>query len=187
MANFKLTQTKEQIQADLDLLDKNSATQGQVLTADGVGGAIWQEPSGGTEVVANPAGEATEELTKLQVGSSVYSIPVGGSGVSIGAGFNLTIQDSFASGLEGDIFILGKNPDGVFGWHQQSIFSAWVTYTNVIMFQNTTTKNGLSIRTANAVLNTKTNSYMPVGLIGKGTNQYTLFLLNKDTVLQGEE
>ena len=42
MANFKLTQTGEQIQADLDLLDKNGATQGQVLTANGTGGASWQ-------------------------------------------------------------------------------------------------------------------------------------------------
>ena len=42
MANFKLTQTGEQIQADLDLLDKNGATQGQVLTATGTGGASWQ-------------------------------------------------------------------------------------------------------------------------------------------------
>lgn len=42
MANFKLTQTGEQIQVDLDLLDKNSATQGQVLTANGQGGASWQ-------------------------------------------------------------------------------------------------------------------------------------------------
>lgn len=77
----KLTQSKEQIQADLNLLDSNTATEGQVLTANGTGGATWQDPSGGgTEVVANPTGEATEELTKLQVGSSVYSIPTGGSG-----------------------------------------------------------------------------------------------------------
>ena len=47
MANFKLTQTKEQIQADLDLLDKNSATAGQVLTANGTGGASWQNAAGG--------------------------------------------------------------------------------------------------------------------------------------------
>ena len=47
MANFKLTQTKEQIQADLNLLDNNSATAGQVLTANGTGGASWQNASGG--------------------------------------------------------------------------------------------------------------------------------------------
>ena len=47
MANFKLTQTKEQVQADLDLLDKNSATAGQVLTANGTGGASWQNAASG--------------------------------------------------------------------------------------------------------------------------------------------
>lgn len=47
MANFKLTQTGEQIQADLNLLDKNSATSGQVLTANGTGGASWQNVSSG--------------------------------------------------------------------------------------------------------------------------------------------
>ena len=125
-----------------------------------------------------------EGLT-LEGSESLFTLKA--SGVSVGAGYNLTIEDNFASGLEGDIFILGKNPDGVFGWHKQSVFSAHVTYTNVIMFQNTTTKNGLSIQTESAVLNTRTNSYMPVGLIGNGTNQYTLFILNKDTELWGEE
>ena len=47
MANFKLNQTGEQIQADLNLIDSNSATQGQVLTANGTGGASWQNASGG--------------------------------------------------------------------------------------------------------------------------------------------
>ena len=51
MANFKLTQTKEQIQADLNLLDNNSATQGQVLTANGTGGASWQNAKGGKDGV----------------------------------------------------------------------------------------------------------------------------------------
>ena len=47
MANFKLNQTGEQIQADLNLLDSNNATQGQVLTANGTGGASWQNANGG--------------------------------------------------------------------------------------------------------------------------------------------
>lgn len=51
MANFKLTQTKEQIQADLDLLDKNTAIAGQVLTANGTGGASWQNAKGGKDGV----------------------------------------------------------------------------------------------------------------------------------------
>ena len=80
MANYQSTHTGAEIDAGIDLLDNNSATSGQVLTANGTGGASWQDAIGGTEVVANPTGEATEELTKLQVGSSVYSIPTGGTG-----------------------------------------------------------------------------------------------------------
>ena len=54
MANFKLTQTGEQIQADLNLLDSNSATSGQVLTANGSGGSSWQNVSGdGTQLYSH--------------------------------------------------------------------------------------------------------------------------------------
>lgn len=80
MANFKLTQTGEQIQADLDLLDKNSATQGQVLTADGTGGASWQDASVGTEVVANPNLSGSETaLTGLEVSGTKYKVSAGGT------------------------------------------------------------------------------------------------------------
>lgn len=81
MANFKLNQTGEQIQADLNLLDSNSATQGQVLTANGTGGASWQNASGGTEVVANPTLSGSEsDLTGLEVAGTKYKVPTGGSG-----------------------------------------------------------------------------------------------------------
>lgn len=46
--------------------------------------ANWEEigsgGGGGTTVVANPEGEATDELEKLQVGNDIFSIPQGGSG-----------------------------------------------------------------------------------------------------------
>lgn len=42
MANYKLNQTGAQIQADLDLLDSNTGTSGQVLMANGTGGASYQ-------------------------------------------------------------------------------------------------------------------------------------------------
>lgn len=59
-----------------------SPTQGQVLKYDG---SKWVnadevEP---TEVVANPVGEATTDLTKLQVGEGIYSIPQGGTDVAV--------------------------------------------------------------------------------------------------------
>lgn len=47
MANYQSTHTGAEIDAGIDLLDKNSATQGQVLTANGAGGASWQNASGG--------------------------------------------------------------------------------------------------------------------------------------------
>ena len=80
MANiYKSNYTGEQIDNSVGLTQENTATQGQVLTANGTGGASWQDASVGTEVVANPTSGATEELSKLQVGSNVYSIPSGGS------------------------------------------------------------------------------------------------------------
>lgn len=47
MANFTLDQTGQEIQDILDTVGNNQATQGQVLTADGTGGASWQNASGG--------------------------------------------------------------------------------------------------------------------------------------------
>ena len=39
---------------------------------------------GGTTVVANPSGEATDDLTKVQIGSTIYDIPSGGSSGGVG-------------------------------------------------------------------------------------------------------
>lgn len=38
--------------------------------------------SGGTTVVANPSGTASDDLTKIQIGSDIYDIPTGGGGAS---------------------------------------------------------------------------------------------------------
>ena len=51
MANYQSTHTGAQIDAGIDLLDKNTATAGQVLTANGTGGASWQNAgSGGASI-----------------------------------------------------------------------------------------------------------------------------------------
>ena len=50
MANYQSTHTGAEIDAGINLLDKNSATQGQVLTANGTGGANWQNASGGASI-----------------------------------------------------------------------------------------------------------------------------------------
>ena len=56
----------------------------RLIASDVTVEANWQEVGsgggGGTTVVANPEGEATEELEKLQVGNDIYSIPSGGGG-----------------------------------------------------------------------------------------------------------
>lgn len=70
MANFKLTQTGEQIQADLNLLDKNSATSGQVLTANGTGGASWQNVSNVVTSVNGQTGDVTVASYSLPVANS---------------------------------------------------------------------------------------------------------------------
>lgn len=49
MANFTLDQTGQEIQDILDTVGNNQATSGQVLTADGNGGASWQNAGGGTQ------------------------------------------------------------------------------------------------------------------------------------------
>ena len=51
MANYQSTHTGAEIDAGIDLLDKNSATQGQVLTADGAGKASWQNAASGKSLV----------------------------------------------------------------------------------------------------------------------------------------
>lgn len=56
----------------------------RLIASDVTVEANWQEVGsgggGGTTVVANPEGTATDELEKLQVGNDIYSIPQGGSG-----------------------------------------------------------------------------------------------------------
>lgn len=55
MANYQSTHTGAQIDEGIDLLDSNSATAGQVLTANGTGGASWQNASGGGGAVSEIA------------------------------------------------------------------------------------------------------------------------------------
>lgn len=54
----------------------------QQLFQNGGGGG------GGTTVIANPSGEAADELEKLQVGETIYDIPTGGGGSSTLAGLS---------------------------------------------------------------------------------------------------
>ena len=77
---YKSKFTGEQIDNSVERVVSNTATEGQVLTADGAGGASWKDPAGGgTEVVANPALAGTEsDLTGLEVAGTKYKVPSGG-------------------------------------------------------------------------------------------------------------
>lgn len=78
---YQSTHSGAEIDAGINLLDKNTGTQGQVLTANGTGGASWQNASGGTKVVANPSLSGAERnLTGLEVAGTKYKVPSGGSG-----------------------------------------------------------------------------------------------------------
>ena len=59
-------------------IDDQTLDQGQILKYNGT---AWvnDDESGGTTVIANPSGTATDSLTKLQVGSDIYSISGGGA------------------------------------------------------------------------------------------------------------
>lgn len=92
MKNYQSTHTGAEIDAGIDLLDNNTATDGQVLTANGTGGATWQDAKG-TEVVANPSLAGTEsDLTGLEVAGTKYKVPTGGSGGTSLFKHKITIQ-----------------------------------------------------------------------------------------------
>ena len=69
--------------SDLDDVSVSSPTDGQILKYN-VQSHKFENADEvvPTEVVANPTGEATTDLTKLQVGDGIYSIPQGGGGAS---------------------------------------------------------------------------------------------------------
>lgn len=77
---YQSTHTGQEIDAGIDLLDSNSATQGQVLTANGTGGASWQDTSGGgmqpntfTVTVDNTATNASGDLNIISYENGVFS------------------------------------------------------------------------------------------------------------------
>lgn len=77
--------------SDVNLI---SPSDGQVLKYDATNQEwINGTDSGGTTVVANPSGTATDDLTKIQIGSTIYDIPGSGGGGS-DSGFTLLWQNS---------------------------------------------------------------------------------------------
>lgn len=72
----------DEVNADLQESKQDIVTNAQNITAlDTRVTALEQGGGGGgTVVIANPAGQATADLNKLQVGSDIYAIPSGGGG-----------------------------------------------------------------------------------------------------------
>ena len=68
--------------SELTDVSLTSPTQGQILKYNG---STWENANEvvPTEVVANPTGTATTDLTKIQVGNDIYAIPEGGTDVEI--------------------------------------------------------------------------------------------------------
>ena len=178
MANFKLTQTGEQIQADLDLLDKNSATQGQVLTADGTGRASWQNASNVVTSVNGQTGDVTVASYSLPVANSatlggvkpvtktsamtqevgvdttgkLFTTPSSGGssgGSQIGGGYTFDCSSDMHTI---HYWILGT-ANGVYGWHYISD-DDYLTLTNVslVVFEDMNAPSGeLTTLTTNAL------------------------------------
>ena len=96
---YKSKFTGEQIDNSVETVVSNTATDGQVLTANGTGGATWQDVKG-TEVVANPVLAGTEsDLTGLEVAGTKYKVPTGG-GTEVVANPSLAGTESDLTGLE---------------------------------------------------------------------------------------
>ena len=122
MAKYQSTHTGAEIDAGIDLLDNNSATSGQVLTANGTGGASWQNASGGASIGGG------------------YTLTFGNTGLSPNwwiLGGKTTFTNS-----EGVSII-----QNWFGWHTVSGFSG--TCENAIMFSTDTTSYGIGTISGN--------------------------------------
>ena len=77
---------------------------------------------GGTEVVANPEGEATADLEKLQVGESIYGIP---EGTNVVANPTLAGTESALAGLQ-----VGETKYKVPVGYEIHTYTAGKTYTS---------------------------------------------------------
>lgn len=87
-ANIQISQNNEISATDTTYSDFAGSSSGLVPAVSTQAGKYlkddgsWDDPSG-TTVIANPSGTATADLTSLQVGNDIYSIPSGGSGVDL--------------------------------------------------------------------------------------------------------
>lgn len=80
-------------------VDLTTPSDGQVLTYDNANSKwINANASGGTTVIANPAGTPTDDLETIQIGNDIYSIPSGGGGNSVFTGKSLVMKTKTYTG-----------------------------------------------------------------------------------------
>ena len=83
-------------------VNTSSPTDGQVLVYDVIE-QKWKNgnQSGGATVVANPSEVATQTLTKIKIGNTVYEIPQGGGGGSTESIFNF-VTPGYSESISGE-------------------------------------------------------------------------------------
>lgn len=97
---YVLTATSTSIERTTESGDNRVTENGDARVGETGGSDItysWEEAEESTEVIANPAGQATDTLNKLQVGSTIYDVPSGGGSTTL-AGLSDVALASVANG-----------------------------------------------------------------------------------------
>lgn len=123
-----------------------TANEGDITSLDGRVTALEQGGGGGggTFVVANPTGQATADLTKLQVGSDIYSIPgapnvlqvISKPSDNVGANYDIALVYRTINNVKVATELYSK----MLLWFKQAEFESSVnsSYSDVASFDYTT-------------------------------------------------
>ena len=109
---------------------------------------VHEEYGEGSTAVANPEGEATDDLEKIQIGDEIYGISGGGDGgtlvlhmVTDGVPYHLdqtykTIRDAFTDGKM--IVLIQEESDGYYMWFVSAVQTSPLS---VVLFDPINTDN----------------------------------------------
>ena len=141
-----------------------SASNGQVLKYDSANQKwINTNESGGTTVIANPSGTATDELSSIQIGNDIYEI-VGGGGSSSGYKETALYDGSSASSLQSSVELSDT-------WDKYDAISLeWIIGGDNSIMSNLYSTSVL------AEMVTNSRNYLCTGY----TDIYAIFKLNSD-------
>lgn len=116
--------------SDVDI-DDQTLDDDQVLVWDSVN-EKWvnadQSGQGGTTVVANPSGEATDDLLKVQIGSTIYNIPGGGDSIFSGKSLVMKTKTYTGTGSAVNAITFDEKPYAIY-----SIFGDGYNQSNKVM------------------------------------------------------